>query len=287
MTLPPQLAELTQGLDVRSASRVHGGDIAVAYRLDTPDGPLFAKTHPSPTNDLFAREAAGLRALRRHVPGTLRVPQVLRESRNGLVLEWIEEGGRRTGATEADLGSGLAALHRTTNDAFGGLAGDASGYLGSVPVDLTPSTDWPDFYVHRRVAPLVERAIAEGSLDPGARGLLDRLAPRAAQLCGPETTPALVHGDLWGGNRLVDHDGTNWLIDPACHWAVREVDLAMMQLFGGFGPECYTAYDQAFALADGWRERVPWYQLTPLLVHAILFGGGYGDAALRAMQRYA
>lgn len=287
MTLSPQLTELTDGLDVRSARRVHGGDIAVAYRLDTSDGPLFAKTHPDPTPDLFSREASGLRALRDNVPDGLRVPRVLRESETGLVLEWIEEGGRRAGSSERDLGRGLAMLHRTTNDAFGGLDGDSCGYLGSVGVDLTPSRDWPSFYVQRRVAPLVERAIDEGSLDPRARDLLERVAPRAPELCGPVEPPALLHGDLWGGNRLVDTTGVNWLIDPACHWGMREYDLAMMQLFGGFGPECFAAYDEEYPLESGWRERVPWYQLTPLLVHAILFDGGYGGSAMRVLQRYA
>lgn len=288
VTLPAELAELTQGLDVRSIDRVHGGDIAVAYRLRTADGPLFAKTHPRPTPDLFAREAAGLRALRAHAPHRLSVPAVLRESANGLVLQWIEVGSSRgRPATEAEFGRGLAELHRTTNDLFGGLDGAASGYLGSVAVDLTPSSDWPQFYVHRRVAPLVEQAISQGDLDPRARDLLSRVAPKAAQLCGPDEPPALLHGDLWGGNRLVDSGGGNWLIDPACHWGMREYDLAMMQLFGGFGPQCFEAYHAEYPLDSGWRDRVPWYQLTPLLVHAILFGGGYGASALRALQRYA
>lgn len=294
MSLPADLRDLTRGLDVRSASRVHGGDIAVAYRLETADGPLFAKTHPGPTPDLFEREAAGLIALREQAPHELRVPRVLRESPHGLVLEWIAESGRRTsgrGGTEAELGRGLATLHgagrREGRTAFGGLDGATFGYLGSVQVDLTPTDDWADFYVHRRLAPLVARAVEVGSLDPRACGVLDGLAPRAQELCGPPEPPALLHGDLWAGNRLIDAHGRNWLIDPAVHWGHREVDLAMMQLFGGFGPECVAAYDETWPLADGWRERVPWYQLAPLLVHAILFGGSYGDAALRALTRYA
>ncbi|MDO5699067.1 MAG: fructosamine kinase family protein [Dermatophilus congolensis] len=280
-------SELITGLDVRGASSVSGGDIASAYRLETPDGPVFAKTHPRPTPGLFEREAAGLRALREHAPTALRVPQVLRESANGLVLEWIPEGGRRTGHTERTFGEGLAKLHRTTSDAFGGLDGVDFGYLGSAEVDLTPSTDWAEFYVERRVAPLVERAIGMRRLDPHARDLLDAVRPRAQELCGPVEPPALLHGDLWAGNRLVDSEGTNWLIDPSAHWGHREYDLAMMQLFGGFGAECYEAYDAEVPLGDGWRDRTPWYQLTPLLVHAILFGGSYGDAALRSLARYA
>lgn len=267
------------------ATPVSGGDIAHAYRLDTAAGPLFLKCHPNPKPDLFAREATGLRMLRAHASDALRVPEVLRESPNGLVLEWIEVGSR-TSASERDLGVGLALLHRTTHETFGSLDDNLAGYLGSAEVDLTPTADWPTFFVHRRVAPLIDRAIDLGELDPAARQILADLAPRSAELCGASEPPALVHGDLWAGNRLVDTVGTNWLIDPAAHWAHREYDLAMMHLFGGFGPECFAAYDEAFPLADGWPDRIAWYQLPPLLVHAILFGGGYGAAALQALRRY-
>ena len=143
------------------------------------------------------------------------------------------------------------------------------------------------FYVERRIAPLLERAVGIGELPASAWDLLDALRPRAAELCGPPEPPALVHGDLWAGNRLVDADGRNWLIDPAAFWGHREVDLAMMLLFGGFGPDCFAAYDEAFPPADGRRERIRWYQLPPLLVHAILFGGGYGQQALSVLRHYA
>lgn len=281
--------ELTEGLPIRRTSRVHGGDIATAYRLDLADGgTVFAKTHPSPKPDMFAREAAGLRALRRHAPAALGVPQVLRASARGLVLEWIDGAGRRpSDAVEEELGRGLAGLHRATNSTYGAIDDALAGYLGSAEIDLTPTADWPEFFIERRVRPLMERAIGMGRLDPRARAALAACAPRAAELCGPPEPAALVHGDLWAGNRVVDAAGRNWLIDPACHWAHREIDLAMMALFGGFGPACFAAYDEAFPLAEGWRSRVSWYQLPPLLVHAILFGGGYGDSALAALNRYA
>ncbi|MFT4085638.1 MAG: fructosamine kinase family protein [Gordonia sp. (in: high G+C Gram-positive bacteria)] len=284
MTLDGLPAELIDGLGVRLARPVSGGDIARAYRLETGDGPLFLKWRPDSTPDLFEREAAGLRALRRH-RGELGVSEVLRESPRGLVLEWIESGPP-TSTTEVDFGRGLAALHRTTHDAFGSLDDALAGYLGSAQVDLTPTADWPEFFFGRRVVPLVNRAVAEGRLSPEARELTRRLAPRARELCGPPEPPALVHGDLWAGNRMVGAGGENWLIDPAAHWAHREIDLAMMSLFGGFGGDCVAAYDEAFPLADGWRSRIRWYQLPPLLVHAILFGGGYGGAALDVLRAY-
>lgn len=287
--LPADLPRtLVEGLDVRSAARVHGGDIAASYRLDTARGPLFLKTHPQPKPDMFEREAVGLRLLRASAGPELGVPRVLRQDARGLVLEWIDAApGRPSAATEEALGRGLAGLHRSTHPTYGAIDDALAGYLGSAEIDLTPTTDWPEFFVQRRLSPLVERAIGLGRLDPAARRLLDRCAPRAAELCGPAEPPALVHGDLWAGNRMVDREGGNWLIDPACHWGHRELDLAMMQLFGGFGQGCFAAYDEAFPLGPGWRERTPWYQLPPLLVHAILFGGGYGDAALAALARYA
>ncbi len=278
--------ELVEGLVVLGATPVNGGDIARSYRLDTVDGPLFVKWHPNPKPDMFAREAAGLRMLREHAPAPLRVPEVLRQTQHGLLLEWIEPGRPRAN-TEDDCGVGLAGLHRVTNDTFGAIDTAMAGYLGSAEIDLTPTTDWPAFYVERRLKPLVDKAISLGELSSDARRLLVALAPRAAELCGPAEPPALLHGDLWAGNRFVGEGGVNWLIDPACHWGHREIDLAMMQLFGGFGARCFAAYDHTYPLAPGWRERTAWYQLPPLLVHAILFGGAYGGAALAALRRYS
>lgn len=276
-------AELVEGLGVTSVSPVTGGDIATAYRLETPGGPLFAKTHPAPMPALFEREAAGLRALRN--TRTIAIPEVVREHPMGLVLEWIDVG-HRTAASEPDLGRRLAALHAVTGPHFGALSDDGTtGYLGSQPVDLTPTNDWIEFFVERRLRPLVRRAVDLGRIDPGALAHVDRLALDGTARCGPPEGPSLLHGDLWAGNRLVDTAGTNWLIDPATYWGHREMDLAMMELFGGFGAAVFDAYVESFPLADGWRDRIGWYQLPPLLVHAILFGGSYGAAAMAVLVR--
>ena len=106
-------------------------------------------------------------------------------------------------------------------------------------------------------------------------------------IAGAAEPPARIHGDLWRGNVLAGVDGTPWVIDPAAHGGHRETDLAMMRLFGGFGPRAYPAYCEAFPLAAGHEERVALHQLHPLLVHAALFGSGYGEQAVAAARRYA
>ena len=108
---------------------------------------------------------------------------------------------------------------------------------------------------------------------------------RIDELAGPQEPPARIHGDLWSGNVLWGSDGTAWLIDPAAHGGHRETDLAMLALFGApHLQRLLDAYAEAAPLADGWRERVPLHQLHPLLVHAVLFGGGYGARAAQAAR---
>ncbi|MCJ8505350.1 fructosamine kinase family protein [Kocuria flava] len=280
--LPP---DLTAGLDVERAVPVGGGDTAAAYRLETARGPLFAKTVAGAPEGMLATEVAGVEALREHAPPWLGVPEVVRWSAGGIVLEWIEEGGRPGRATEEELGRGLALLHRTRGPHYGALDPDLPGWIGSSRPDMSPAADWARFLLERRIRPLLHDALAGGRIDPVAEQLLAELAPRARELAGPAEPPTLVHGDLWAGNRLVDVHGRNWLIDPSSYWGHREIDLAMMLLFGGFGEACFAAYAAEHPPAAGWRDRVPWYQLPPLLRHAYRFGGGYGDAAVDAMRR--
>jgi len=177
----------------------------------------------------------------------------------------------------------LAALHRAGAPAFGREDRRATGSRG---LPNEPCETWSEFYATQRLLPLARIAHDTGALPPAAIAGLEGVAARLDVVGGPAEPSARLHGDLWAGNRLVDTIGRNWIVDPAAHGGHREFDLAMMALFGGFGADCWTAYDEAFPLADGWRERVELHQIAPLVVHSVKFGGGYRAAATRAIDQY-
>jgi fructosamine-3-kinase len=283
----PELARAVSralGERVVSARAVPGGDINEAWRIGLgSELEVFVKTNASAPPGFFAREAEGLRWLAE--ARALRVPRVraVGEAPAFLALEWLEPGPPMPGHDEA-LGRGLAALHRSGAEAFG-FARD--NYIGSLPQANTPRESWPAFYAERRLRPLMQRAQDVGVLPRSLASPLEALIDRLPDLTGPTEPPARLHGDLWGGNLHRDVEGAPCLVDPAVYGGHREVDLAMLRLFGGASERTFDAYDEAIPLAPGTSERVALYQLYPLLVHVNLFGAGYLGSLQAAVERYA
>jgi fructosamine-3-kinase len=272
--------ERATGCAVRGAARVGGGDINEAFRVELDGGVhAFVKTRAGAVPGEYATEAAGLGWLGE--AAGLPVPAVLGVGDEVLVLEWVDEGGRGDAAA---LGRGLAVVHAAGSPAFGG---DGPLRLGAAELPNQPLDDWPTFYAERRLRPLAAQARDRDSLSAAGAAAIERVCERLPELAGPPEPPARLHGDLWSGNVLWDPTGAPWLIDPAAYGGHREVDLAMLALFGGPGPGCLPAYQDVTPLAPGHEERVQLWQLLPLLVHAVLFGGAYGAAAERAARRYA
>lgn len=271
------------GSEVVQADPVHGGDVAQAFRVTLDDGRVvFAKTRPGASPAFFETEALGLEWLRE--ADALAVPQVLHVDPTEplLVLEWIGEGGRRL-LDDRDFGVGLAKLHQAGAPCFGR---DDRRTTGSRGLPNEPASTWEIFYATNRLLPLARMAADTDSLPASTVTMIEEIAGRLGDYGGTGEPPARLHGDLWAGNRLVDHDGRSWLIDPAAHGGHREFDLAMMQLFGGWDPVAFSAYDEASPLADGWVDRVRLHQLAPLIVHAVKFGGSYAQATTDAANLY-
>ena len=294
MTSPGPLQEAIEaalGQGVREAGRVTGGDLNDAWRVELDDGaPAFVKTADDAQPGGFTAEAAGLRWLAEadavSLPKVLAVadPAPDEDGSAGprlLALEWIEEG--RLGPDgEERLGRGLAELHAAGAAAFGG---ESALRLGPLEIPNEPADSWTEFYAERRLRPLAAQADSRGSLPDGCLEAIDRVCERLSGLAGPQEPPARLHGDLWSGNVLAASDGSPYLIDPAAYGGHREIDLAMLRLFGGPSKRCFAAYEEVTPLADGHEERVELWQLFPLLVHAVLFGGSYGSSVARIAER--
>ncbi len=277
--LPAKLtARLEQmlGAPVAEARALFGGDINQAARFKAGGDTYFVKWNASAPPTMFPTEAHGLRLLAE--TEALRVPQVVAQgnAEDGapafLVLEYIEQGHKGGGETMARFGEGLAELHRHTAEHFGL---DRDNFIGRLAQPNPQTPDWVTFYRDHRIGYQMELARKLGRLPKRREDLLTRLMERLPELLPDDVPASLIHGDLWGGNYLVDAQGWAVLIDPAVCYAHREMDLAMSELFGGFSARFYDAYQAAWP-TPGYADRRALYQLYYILAHLNLFGESYG-----------
>jgi len=263
-----------------------GGYINRVELIVTDAGTFVVKSNAASPAGFFRAEADGLAALGES--GTsLVTPRVIAcrdDEPQLIVLEALQPAARVRDFDER-IGRGLAELHRSTAPKFGfarhnycGLSEQPNGWRDT----------WPEFYAEARLRPHVERAARSGLIDAGDRKRFARLIDRLPDLlAGTEEPPALIHGDLWSGNLHVAPNGCPALIDPAVSFSHREAELGMMTLFGGFSRRVFDAYEDAWPLSAGWRERMPLYQLYHLLNHLNLFGGEYYGGVMAAVSRFA
>jgi fructosamine-3-kinase len=230
---------------------------------------------------MFEAEARGLRWLGE--AGAIRLPRVIEVSDaqpTYLALELLRPAKRRRDFDEL-LGRSLVELHRFGAPSFGL---DHDNFIGRLPQTNATADDWASFYWSSRLEPQLRLATDRGLVDTGTRSGFDALHRVLSERVGPEEPPSRLHGDLWGGNLHVDEAGRPCLIDPAAYGGHREIDLAMMRLFGGFGERTFAAYEESWPLAPGSDARVPLYQLYPLMVHVNLFGGSYVGSVRHALS---
>ena len=266
---------------VQNAQAVHGGDISQAFKLSDDSRSFFVKTQAAIRLGWFEAEAAGLAAL--DAAHAVRVPRVVchgvAAGQAYLVLEHLL---LKPHGDAAQLGRLLARQHRVSATQFGG---PRDNWIGATPQPNPQNENWIGFWRDQRLGFQLRLAAKNGyggALQADGDALLPRLD---AFFDGYMPVPSLLHGDLWGGNHGYLADGAPVIFDPAVYFGDRECDLAMTELFGGFAPEFYAAYREAWPLDAGYVVRKTLYNLYHVLNHANLFGGSHVGQAARMIAQ--
>ncbi|UCB54710.1 MAG: fructosamine kinase family protein [Thiotrichales bacterium] len=280
--LEQQIRQATgQDFHIHNSQNVGGGCINSASRVSDGDLSYFIKTNHARHAAMFEAEAEALREMA--ASHTVRVPQPVCYGEHGnqcyVVMEHLDLGGR---ADMSSFGRQFAAMHRVTADQFGWHIDNT---IGSTPQPNTPSDDWVEFWRAQRLGFQLRTAA-----DNGYGGELQRLGERLladmpALFSNHRPVPSMLHGDLWGGNYGALRDGTPVIFDPALYYGDREADLAMTELFGGFGQAFYAAYNEAWPLDAGYDVRKIFYNIYHIINHLNLFGGGYHGQAISMIER--
>ncbi|MDT0685123.1 fructosamine kinase family protein [Autumnicola psychrophila] len=270
------------GFSVKKIQPLTGGDINEVFLIETGTSEkLVIKINNSNKYPgMFEAEKAGLDELRNaeviDVPESLYTGEV--QDQSYLILRHIESADKAPEFWDT-FGEQMAALHKTTSEKFGF---ETDNYIGSLPQYNSNCNSASEFYISQRLEPQLEMAKNAG-YDLGNTSIFFKNVSHLI----PNEPPALIHGDLWGGNYIVNAEGSPCLIDPAVAYAPREMDLSMMKLFGGFDAELFKSYNSHFPLESGFEERVPLWQLYYLLVHLNIFGLGYKNSVEGIIRRYS
>lgn len=274
---------ISASVEVTSFSPVSGGCINSAYHVFTSEDSYFLKCNNSELLPMFEAEEQGLVLLYKdspiHTPHTLGKGEM--DNKSYLLTEWIEKGTPSVQFWE-NFGVNLASQHRNTSNEFG-LAID--NFIGSLPQSNLHHDQWSDFFIKERLIPQLKLASSKNLIPIQIEKQFEKLFKKLSELI-PREKPALLHGDLWSGNFMINHKGEASIFDPAVHFGHRETELAFTHLFGGFSPDFYSHYQQAFPMEPGFEERIDIHNLYPLLVHVNLFGTSYLSGIMQTLNRH-
>ncbi|XP_040845836.1 ketosamine-3-kinase isoform X1 [Ochotona curzoniae] len=292
---------------VRATGHSGGGCISQGQSYDTDRGRVFVKVNSqAEARRMFEGEMASLTAILD--TGTVKVPQpikVLDASGGGSVLVMEHVDMQHLSSHSAKLGSQLADLH-LDNKKLGemvvkeaGTVGRGSGRAerpfvdqfgfdvvtccGYLPQVNDWQKDWVMFFTRQRIQPQMDM-LEKGSGDRQALELWSALQLKIPELFqGLEIVPALLHGDLWGGN-VAENSSGPVIFDPASFYGHSEYELAIAGMFGGFSSAFYSAYHSKVPKAPGFERRLQLYQLFHYLNHWNHFGSGYRGSSLNIMR---
>ncbi len=272
-----------QPFTIQAINSIAGGCINQACELVGESQSFFVKFNNRALLPMFEAEFSGLQEI--SALDSIKVPNPvacgLTDKHSFLVLEMIHFG---TGTAKSSrlMGQQLAKLHQSVQPYFGWHRDNTIGSTGQVNGRYQ---DWVSFWRQQRLGFQLNLAAKAGY-----RGRLQKNGERLCAELGAfftdyQPNPALLHGDLWGGNARVDRAGNPVIFDPACYYGDHEADLAMTELFGGFGADFYAAYRDTLSVDAGYAVRKTLYNLYHILNHLNLFGGGYLSQAEAMLEK--
>ncbi len=269
---------------VYSYTNVGGGSINETYKISASEGLFFVKKNSASSfPQMFEKEALGIKTL--GASKEIIVPEIIGTGEIDniafLILKYIKSGIIMSSFWD-DFGTQLANLHRHTANKFG-LAHD--NYIGSLHQINKQHSTWSDFFREERLEYQIKLARDKGEMGKDTVIAFERFYKHLDNIF-PIEPPALLHGDLWSGNFMVNENGQPVIIDPAVYYGHREMDLGMSQLFGGFDNQFYISYNDHFPLQQGWEERLQYCNLYPLLVHVNLFGESYLQSVKTILKKF-
>ena len=277
------LEELSEALgqEVQSVDLLEHGQIGGVYRASIAGDDYLIKY--SDQVEKLAVEAKMLNDLHKV---NIRVPEVIFSKGSYLVMEYIESVSKDRFIQERDAATLLTTLHSITNESR------MYGYYYDTTIGPFPQKNeqtqynWTLFLGQMRIMPMAKRCYDEGKISKEILKRLEGLCRDLYKRIDMSTIyPSLLHGDVWSGNLLFEKEGA-CLIDPAIYYGDREMELAFILLFGTFGETFFHAYQETHPLSsDFYENRVPIYQIYPLLVHVALYGGSYRTQLEQILKR--
>lgn len=270
--------------EISSFCRVSGGDISLAYQIQTEVDTFFLKVNSNASAlNMFQTEEIGLNVINKSK--AIRAPKVYTSGKHGnltyLLMDWIESKSPSNSDLEL-FGTQLAQLHAKKEKEFGF---HIDNYIGSLPQVNKTHNNWLDFYIEERLQPQLNLSLVKGLLNQSETPSPEKMK-EACHVIFQNVQPSLLHGDLWSGNYLIAQNGDPYLIDPAVYYGHSEVDIAMSKLFGGFGDQFYKAYHKIIPKDKFTDKRITLYQLYYLLVHLNLFGHSYYRSVKHILSKH-
>jgi len=271
--------------EIKTVHPLGGGCINSACKIETKQGPFFLKWNSHGPSDLFIREAESLAEFQKSKNEFIIFPEPILSKQidqnpGYLLTSYLKPG--RSGNDDEKLGRGLAQLHKVSTPQFGF---HSNNYCGATLQNNEYKPDWASFYIENRIGFLINSISKTRLWSNLDQKLTEQFLVRIPELLPKNTTPSLIHGDLWSGNFMHTQTAPA-LIDPCASYCDREFEMGMMTLFGGFSQRVYDAYNEIYPLPKEWKERNLIYQLYHVLNHYSLFGGHYKNQALEIMKRY-